>query len=164
MNDLYLKRGFNIVAQEFLSDSCSLRTVSHLIREIRTHRDILTIDQYNNLLEIPLNVLRHDVVIKDNSKLQEYGGDYFLGNIMGLEREYEFLRLFTDRIKSKVLAINDMCSYIEFIQAQPDLKRSDFLLRNPEVFIKDYVRLDDLTNFGWSGRVFANMVDRIMGI
>jgi len=163
MSNLHVMRSFNAVSEEFLSENLSLSTISDLISTIRTHRAELTSDQYKNLLEIPLDVLKHDVVLEDQDKFQK-SGDYFCGNIGRLALEHEFLQSFVDRIKSNTLDLKDMVAYIEFIQDNPSVHRNDYLLRNPEVTIRDFVLLDNLSSFKRSGRVYARLIDRIIVI
>lgn len=164
MNDLHVKRSFNTISQEFLSNDFDLRSIAHLLAKIREHREHLTSEQYRNLLEIPIDVLRNDVVLLDEKDYQTHGGEYFYGNIGGRAEDHEFLQYFVGRIKAEELTLNDMVAYTKCIQDNPSLQSNDYLLRNPEVTLRNYVKLYSPGNFMESGRVFANLIDRVIGI
>jgi hypothetical protein len=156
-------RSFNEISEEFMSADFGLDTVSSLIACMRLQRKNLSNDQMKNLLEIPIDVLSNDVVLKNDKEFQAEA-NYFYGNIGSLARDHEYLQSFISRMNAGELTLNDMISYTKYIQDNPPLHESDFLLRNTEVTIRDFVQLSSLNNFRRSGRVFANLIDRIIGI
>lgn len=164
MSNLQVMRSFNAISQEFMSNDFDLRTVAELIARMRLHRHDLSSDQFKNLLEIPIDVLCYDVVEKDKKVKFLYSEtDYFYGNMKHAARDHEYFQQFLDRMRAKDLSLNDMIAYTRYIQENPSL-HDDYLLRNTEVTLREFVILSDFSNFMRSGRVFANLIDRIIGI
>lgn len=169
-NKLQLMRAFNDLSQKFLSrefvindNNFCLGTVAELISIIRLYRRDLESEQVIKLLDIPLDILEHDVVLIDEQNYQTHA-DYFLGNLRICHNEFEFIQHFIDHIKSDELSLAHIVDYLKFIQKTSSLHQNDYLLRIPEVTIREDVKLIEYGNLPRSGRVFANLIDCVIGI
>lgn len=160
MSNLSIVRDFFILKESFENGDFSLQTVSDLIVTIRTHHSKLTNEQANLLLEIPLNVLKNDVELKNSISWQESRRGYFLGNMN--TDDTDFVKNLKEKVASASFNLEDIFSLIKYVQDNfEELSTSvDFLLRNAEVTIRDDVRLYSSSTFNNSGKAFARCIDR----
>lgn len=159
-----MMRDFNLISRAFLSDDFSLSTVSELIVTIRSYRYKLTQEQISDLLDIPINILEEDVELK-NATAYLSNGHYFAGNITVKGDSFlDSIRLkFENSPSFDLVDIIDLTKYIRdnISVVNRDL---DFILRNTEVTLRDDVHLLSLSNFQRSGRVFAKIIDAVLGL
>lgn len=162
--DLQMLRAFNEISEEFLNrDKISLDTVSNLIVSIRLYRYELSKKQLRVLLQIPLNILQNDVELKDPTGYTIHG-DYFSGNMV--LRGDDFMDVLKKKFSSSMFSLEDVTTLTKYIRDNIENIKGEieYMLRIPEVTIRDDVHLISSSNFGRSGRVFSKIIDNAMGL
>jgi hypothetical protein len=148
----------------FNNNEFDLQTISHLIALIRSNKFILTKEQIQKLLEIPIDLLENDVALNSISEFENFGG-YFSGNIR-LNNDDSFLK-FKKVFENHKHTLEDISEFIQLIHERIMIDKNllfeiEFLLRNPEVVIRDDVSLHGYSNFKKSGAVFALYIDTVI--
>ncbi|WP_322904796.1 hypothetical protein [Paenibacillus campi] len=157
MQNLSMLRNFNELYEDFQNGQFDLVTVSNILVSIRKYENDLTHEQIKLLLNIPINIMEHDVEISNYSEFMEFGG-YFSGNITS--QDDEILNKFKEKFRLKQYDLQDIISLTKYVQDNIELIDSDIelILRNPEVTIRDDIKLLEYSNFKKSGRVFAKQI------
>lgn len=149
-----IKSKFYEIAKEFKNDQFDLKTVARIIIFIRSERKDLTAQEARLLLQIPINVLENDIELINKPKWVEENGSYFVGNITWADNE------FTDKWKTRFSKDNfglaDMVELCKIIADDFDKYRSccEFVLRNPEVTLRNDVKLKKSSNFNYRGELY----------
>lgn len=150
-----MQRDFNEISEKFRKGEFSLQTVSYLVTMIRNCANTLVEQELDLPLEIPMNVLQNDVEVINLGKWQNDNTRYFAENSHSYNPLYQ-------KFNSGAFYLNDVyvvTSYVQHNFIKLGIDR-DFLLRIPEVTLRDDVALVKGSNFMGSGRVFANYIDK----
>ena len=147
MNDLSAVRDFDVIRKNFESGNFSLQTITELIIKIREHRYKLSDKEASGLLEIPVNVLKNDVELVNENTWKNQNSGYFSGNMTAKYDAY--VCEMREKIERKEFSFEDIVELTMYVKDNfKELKGDvDFILRNPEVTIRDDVRLYPYSNF-----------------
>lgn len=158
MSRMKMERDLNILSEKFKTGNYNLQTVSEIISCIRYHLYVLEQEEIKKLLEIAKNVLLHDVELKNPNSWVEARASYFTGNIVNLKSPcYKDL---ISRFSQSNFTLGDVIYLIDCIQ-KGKYECDDFILRIPEITIKEDVKLLP-GNFMESGKIFAKYIDSII--
>lgn len=143
---------FAEIYSKFQHEEHTLTDISELVRLVRVNRKDIPDDVKKILLSIPLCVLENQVELTNPADWSSNNGSYFAGNYA-----QEPLH---SRFKSKKFDLNIMVECLNEIIADSSKLNSDFHLRNPEVTLRDYVKVKIYSNFKESGIIFAHIMDK----
>ncbi|MBI4855912.1 MAG: hypothetical protein HY818_04115 [Acetobacterium woodii] len=161
--DLNAKRDFNVLCKSFRDGSFDVETVSNLLVNIRRHYNTLSEEQSKCLLDLVINVLENDAELKNEIKWAKMNSSYFAKNVTntGNSKYYDELRHNFESGNYNLDTITELTKAV-----RNDLNNLscavDFLLRIPEVTLRDDVNIFSYSNFKLSGDVFANEINKIM--
>ena len=156
---LRMKRDFNLISVAFRSGEFNLETLAKLIEQIRDAKQILSKEQAEMLLEVPIDVLESDVALRAPESFARENSEYFYGNMRHLhindvDAKFKLARYDLDDIRSLTAHIQtDFCALRDHVE---------YLLRIPEVTLRDHVKLKEDSSYLKSGRVFADQIDKAM--
>jgi hypothetical protein len=164
MQKLQTIRELNDIKIIFNNNEHDLQTISHLITIIRGNKYNLGKENIRKLLEIPLDVLEHDVELKKESEFIKFGS-YFSGNIR-TSNDMSILK-FKDIFENHEHTLQDIVDFTKAIYNRINVDEKmiyeiEFLLRNPEVVIRDDINLYRYSNFNKSGSIFALYIDNVI--
>ncbi|MBC9783531.1 hypothetical protein H1S01_03265 [Heliobacterium chlorum] len=161
--ELNMLREFNLVSEQFERGQYNLGIISSLIVKIRRFNKSLTPEQAQILLEIPKNVLQNDVTLKDDEgKWARTNAGYFSGNMT--QTKDPFIREMKAKFSSGNYELADIARLTEYTQKNFKKLEVEFILRNPEVTLRDDVELIPGSSFLQSGRVFAAVINKALSI
>ena len=167
MKDLTLKRRFLKINNQFRTGNFDLGTIASIIDEIRFSIGDLTCDEVKLLLEIPISVLKLDVVLNNESLWCQDNMDYFAGNLC---IEDDFVMHLRKKILEGQCDINDMCCSLEYVKNNYNKlihrhgRNIELILRNPEVTISEDCKIVNEDEFRSNGELFAKYVDKAISL
>lgn len=138
---------------------------SKLINLIRDLKYDIDDAETTSLLDIVYHVLLEDVeLIIENDTWCEQNGDYFAGNMVPKDNDIsrKFTRKYSDIFRSKNFHLSIITAELRDIIDNYDALKSDFYLRNPEVVLRDDVRVKDYDLFVDKGTKIANNLKTIL--
>lgn len=156
-------REFSLLINAFSEDNnLSFENVAVLFEVTRFYKNELTGEQIRQLLEIPLDILENLVELKvlDWAKKNR---DYFTGN-MAITEENEFLNYLKKKFESATFELEDVTLLTRYIHDNIDNFGSEleFLLRIPEVTIRDDVRFIEEYNLEGRGLVYSKIIEKVI--
>ena len=163
MQNLNLQRVFNEYSKKFKSDDFNLGTIEKLVDDIRFSIPELTKDELNLLLEIPIDVLKHDVDLIDLKNWQKENSEYFSGNMY--LKDDEFISNLNVKFSSGDFYLEDIIEIAVYVKDNYEKLTEKYgssleiILRNVEVTFRD-VKLINVDNFNASGNIFAKHIDK----
>lgn len=138
---------------------------SKLINLIRDLKYDIDDAETTSLLDIVYHVLLEDVeLIIENDTWCEQNGDYFAGNMVPKDNDIsrKFTRKYSDIFRSKTFHLSIITAELRDIIDNYEALKSDFYLRNPEVVLRDDVRVKDYDLFVDKGTKIANNLKTIL--
>ena len=138
---------------------------SKLINLIRDLKYDIDDAETTSLLDIVYHVLLEDVeLIIENDTWCEQNGDYFAGNMVPKDNDIsrKFTRKYSDIFRSKNFNLSIITAELRDIIDNYEALKSDFYLRNPEVVLRDDVRVKDYDLFVDKGTKIANNLKTIL--
>ena len=167
MKDLTLKRRFLKINNQFRTGNFNLSTIAAIIDEIRFSIGQLTCEEVKLLLEIPINVLKLDVCLTNETLWRQENMDYFAGNLC---LEDEFVMHLRKKILEGKCDINDMLISLEYVKNNYNKllnrhgRNIELILRNPEVTLSEDCKIVNEDEFGNNGELFAQYVDKAINL
>ena len=153
---LEVQIGFAEVLVKFKEKRATVSDLSKLIEVVRRYKKEIPDDVKLVILSIPALVLRENCELKSRAiEWASEEGDYFSGNCTELES-------WKAKFMSKSFDLHDMSDFLEYILADSDRLNSDFYLRNPEVTLRDDVRLKYKENFENEQIIYAMVLERVL--
>ncbi|MBU3180042.1 hypothetical protein [Clostridium psychrophilum] len=162
MNESALKRRFLKISNKFRTGDFNLSTVAVIIDEIRFSLGELTSGEVRLLLEIPINVLKFDVDLNDESNWSKENMDYFASNLC---IEDEFVMKLRKKVLNGQSGINDMWSSLEYVKNNYNQltnkhgRNIELILRNPEITIREDCKIVNEDEFKNNGELFAQYIE-----
>lgn len=103
-------------------------------------------------------------LIIENDTWCEQNGDYFAGNMVPKDNDIsrKFTRKYSDIFRSKNFHLSIITAELRDIIDNYEALKSDFYLRNPEVVLRDDVRVKDYDLFVDKGTKIANNLKTIL--
>ncbi len=159
--DLQARRVFYKIAIAFRDGVFDIKTVSQIVENVRHMQRYLTDMEAKELLEIPFNVLKNDVHLKNDTTWVKDNSSYFSDNICVKEKEFE--ELWRRKFKVGDFNLPDITKLCEFIKNDFNkYGRNDYLLRNMEVTLRNGVEINESSDFNQSGEVFWQHMKTIL--
>lgn len=168
MNKLVLKRKFNKINKSFKDNNFNLDTIAELLEEIRFNITGFSKSEFDLLMKVPYEILKHDCQLKDKEKWVEENREYFSGNVEWLKDEY-FENL-GYKFTKNMYCIDDLLGTVKYISDNYELLIKKFgrgietPLRNIEVTIRDDVNLICFKQFNSKGNIFAQCIDEAINL
>lgn len=160
-----MMRDLNDICQEFRSGKYDLEIVWTLISYLERdfgYAHCSNHEQFDALLQIPIDVMQHDVEVRDMRRFQDEG-TYFSSNVT--PEKTEFLSQLKAKLKSCNFKLKDIVDLTEEVRDHYlEVDKVTFLLRIPEVVIRDHVQLKVDSKFLSSGKIFAMHIEKVMGL
>lgn len=155
---LQLKKDFNELAKKFETNKFDLKTVSQLIELVRLYKQELSANSARILLEVPLNVIKYDVELKDKETWVNSNREYFSNNI--IVEDKDFKKKWRQKFSNDDYDTQDIFELAKIVSEDFEKYRysCEYLLRLIEVTIRDDVNLFDDSNFYKSGKIFSSHI------
>lgn len=150
--DLATQVKFAAVYSDFCNETHTPTDVSMIIQAIRENKRVISDEAKITLLQIPLFVLGNQVELKDEDFWSKKNGDYFAGNWKEEPLHSKFISTDFD--------LTTIEKGLQLIMGDPKLLNSDLYLRNPEVTLRDDVRVKEYSSFKESGKIFARLMEK----
>jgi len=161
---IHVKRELSKLEKNFRSGKFELQTIASMVTDIREWAfSDLTDQQISALLEIPFDVLQNDVtLIEDEKKWANEQGYFFHDKAAGIYDDDVIELRF--RFKKSEFGYSDILYLLDYVRTYiADLGLDiDFLLRIPEVVLRDDVALKSAEDFTDGGAIFADKVAEVL--
>lgn len=151
---LDIKNNFTPIYNAFLNDTHTLQDVSQIITLIRHYGDYIPDETKIELLQIPLNVLKTQTKLQSPKSFAKNNGSYFSGNMLHLEPH-------SSKFESGNFSLDDITILLENIMSNSSMLNNDFYLRNPEVTLRDHVKLINMKEFKACGTLYAKIIEKL---
>lgn len=166
-NAMHMRRDFLELADKFHNEQFTVQDVSNVITIVRQHTHLLTFSQVSLLLDIPIDVLDTQVVLKKPSSWADANSGYFKENLVGAAKHINqssvdpsFINELGLSFDAGNFTIEEICDLTYYVKINCKLLAfySDFVLRIPEVTLRDDVALSNTKHFLSNGQLYADCV------
>lgn len=160
---LNMRKSFRKIYEEIKQNNIQLETISEILTLVREYRYKLNEFEVANLLDIPIDVLRNHVVVIDKKSFLR-SGSYFAGNMNTTNDEY--MKSFKKKFENQNFSLDDISEILEYAQKNFKVLGNsiDFILRNPEVVIRDDVKLQSTKKFNESSKIYCDKIENVLSI
>lgn len=150
--DLQIQVKFAEIYSKFQHEEHTPSDIGKLIEILRMNKKDISDNAKKILLSIPLCVLENQVELTNQNTWSSENGSYFAGNYAQ--------EPFHSRFESGNFTLSIMVECLNEIISDSSKLNSDFHLRNPEVTLRDDVKVKGYSNFKESGKIFARIMDK----
>lgn len=147
---------FAKIYSAFCNETHTLQDVSDIVYLVRMYKHDISDTEKITLLQIPLSVLKKYCEIKSLKDWTSENGSYFAGNMVGGYEPYYSKFLSCD------FYLSDIISLLEDIMSDSTKLNNDFYLRNPEVTIRDDVKITNKEAFKACGKIYAKIIEKVI--
>ncbi len=157
-NKRKLQKELEKFALAFKNQEFDLKMISKIVTLIREEKGILKVEQKRVLLNISIDVLENEVSIA-NAKSFYNEGHYFANNMYSSEVESEKIR---KKFLSGNYSLEDITDIVRLVRDRyiDTNMELEFMLRNPEVVLRDDVQINNLQSFLEKGKIYYSYVQQ----
>lgn len=145
------------------SNTHNINDISELVSFVRMARNDLSDDTAISLLKIASEVLSNHVILNmPLTRWRNNNSEYFAGNMVSSSYDalikQEFANEYQRKFSSKCFGLDDIGEYLVRIIENYTVLKNDFYLRNPEVILRDDVKITNQSIFIEKGAMFAEII------